>query len=54
MKKQRLMIALLATLGMGSAFASTSSEYNIANGLLPVEKINQFLYYNHFREILGF
>ncbi|WP_343514171.1 hypothetical protein [Acinetobacter baumannii] len=38
MKKQRLMIALLATLGMGSAFASTSSEYNIANGLLPVEK----------------
>ena len=32
------MIALLATLGMGSAFASTSSEYNIANGLLPVEK----------------
>lgn len=38
MKKQRLMIALLATLGMGSALASTSSEYNIANGLLPVEK----------------
>lgn len=38
MKKQRLMIALLASLGMGSAFASTSSEYNIANGLLPVEK----------------
>ena len=32
------MIALLATLGMGSALASTSSEYNIANGLLPVEK----------------
>ncbi|EXG07945.1 hypothetical protein J704_1450 [Acinetobacter baumannii 1426993] len=32
MKKQRLMIALLATLGMGSALASTSSEYNIANG----------------------
>ncbi|WP_445405693.1 hypothetical protein [Acinetobacter pittii] len=38
MKKQRLMMSLLAALGMSSTFASTSSEYNIANGLSPIEK----------------
>lgn len=37
MKKQCLMMGLLAALGM-STFASTSSEYNIANGLSPIEK----------------
>ncbi|EXS28131.1 MULTISPECIES: hypothetical protein [Acinetobacter calcoaceticus/baumannii complex] len=38
MKKQRLMMGLLAVIGMSSTFASTSSEYNIANGLSPIEK----------------
>ncbi len=38
MKKQRLMMGLLAAIGMSSTFASTSSEYNIANGLSPIEK----------------
>ena len=38
MKKQRLMMGLLAAIGMSSTFASTSSEYNIAQGLNPVEK----------------
>ncbi len=51
MKKQRLMIALLATLGMGSALASTSSEYNIANGLLPVEKDQSISVLQPFQEI---
>ena len=31
-------MGLLAALGMSSTFASTSSEYNIANGLSPIEK----------------
>jgi len=38
MKKQSLMMGLLAVIGMSSTFASTSSEYNIANGLSPIEK----------------
>ncbi|AQV14430.1 hypothetical protein [Acinetobacter pittii] len=38
MKKQCLMMGLLAVIGMSSTFASTSSEYNIANGLSPIEK----------------
>ncbi|MCU4708859.1 hypothetical protein [Acinetobacter pittii] len=38
MKKKRLMMSLLAVIGMSSTFASTSSEYNIANGLSPIEK----------------
>ncbi|ENX47609.1 hypothetical protein VXQ35_12495 [Acinetobacter oleivorans] len=38
MKKQCLMMALLTAIGMSAAFASTSSEYNIANGLNPIEK----------------
>lgn len=38
MKKQCLMMSFLAAIGMSSAFASTSSEYNIANGLSPIEK----------------
>lgn len=38
MKKQRLMMGFLAAISMSSAFASTSSEYNIANGLSPIEK----------------
>ena len=32
------MMGLLAAIGMSSTFASTSSEYNIANGLSPIEK----------------
>lgn len=31
-------MGLLAVIGMSSTFASTSSEYNIANGLSPIEK----------------
>jgi len=31
-------MGLLTAIGMSSAFASTSSEYNIANGLSPIEK----------------
>ncbi|PZL95196.1 hypothetical protein [Acinetobacter nosocomialis] len=41
MKKQHVMLGLLASLCISSAFASTAStsgEYNIANGLLPIEK----------------
>ncbi|WP_336940795.1 hypothetical protein [Acinetobacter pittii] len=38
MKKQCLMMGFLAAIGTSSAFASTSSEYNIANGLSPIEK----------------
>jgi len=38
MKKQSLMMGLLAVIGMSSTFASTSGEYNIANGLSPIEK----------------
>ena len=36
MKMQRLVMGLLTIVWMGTA--SASSEYNIANGLLPVEK----------------
>ncbi len=51
------MIGLLASLCISSAFASTAStsgEYNIANGLLPIEKDQSISVYNHFKAILEF